>query len=50
MAALGDGARRMSAREFYSEVTGVSEEIRARLAAFKKRQEKNRPFEEKLKI
>ena len=49
MAALGDGARRMSAREFYSEVTGVSEEIRARLAAFKKRQEKNRPFEEKLK-
>ena len=50
MAALGDGARRMSAREFYSEVTGVSEEIRARLAAFKKRQEKNRPFEGKLKI
>ncbi len=50
MAALGDGARRMSAREFYSEVTGVSEEIRARLAAFKNRQEKNRPFEGKLKI
>ncbi len=49
MAALGDGARRMSAREFYAEVTGVSEEIRARLAAYKNRQEKNRPFEEKLR-
>ena len=48
MAALGDGARRMSAREFYGEVTGVSEEIRARLAAYKNRQGKNRPFEGKL--
>lgn len=49
MAALGDGARRMSAREFYTEVTGVSEEIRAKLASQKGRAEKNRPFEEKLK-
>ena len=49
MAALGDGARRMSAREFYTEVTGVSEEIRAKLDAQKGRVEKNRPFEEKLK-
>ena len=49
MAALGDGARRMSAREFYTEVTGVSEEIRAKLDAQKDRVEKNRPFEEKLK-
>lgn len=50
MAALGDGARRMSAREFYTEVTAVSEEIRAKLDAQKGRVEKNRPFEEKLKI
>lgn len=49
MAALGDGARRMSAREFYTEVTGVSQEIRAKLASQKGRAEKNRPFEEKLK-
>lgn len=49
MAALGDGARRMSAREFYTEVTAVSEEIRAKLDAQKGRVEKNRPFEEKLK-
>ena len=49
MAALGDGARRMSARGFYGEVTGVSEEIRARLAVYKNRQEKNRPFEEKFR-
>lgn len=49
MAALGDGARRMSAREFYGEATGVSEEIRAKLAAQKGRVGKNRPFEEKLK-
>lgn len=49
MAALGDGARRMSAREFYTEVTGVSQEIRAKLAAQKGRAEKNRQFEEKLK-
>lgn len=46
MTALGDGARRMSSREFYQEVTGVSEEIREKL----KRQTvlKNRPFEGKL--
>ena len=50
MAALGDGARRMSARDFYTEVTAVSEEIRAKLDAQKDRVEKNRPFEEKLKI
>ena len=50
MAALGDGARRMSARDFYTEVTAVSEEIRAKLDAQKGRVEKNRPFEEKLKI
>lgn len=48
MAALGDGARRLSAREFYAEVTGVSEEIRARLQVHKGRLEKNRPFEGKL--
>lgn len=48
MAALGDGARRMSARDFYTEVTAVSEEIRAKLAARKNSQEKNRPFEGKL--
>ncbi|MGN0735079.1 MAG: NYN domain-containing protein [Anaerovoracaceae bacterium] len=49
MAALGDGARRISSREFYTEVTGVSEEIRTRLAAYKNSQEKNRPFEGKLR-
>ena len=49
MAALGDGARRMSARDFYTEVTAVSEEIRAKLDAQKGRVGKNRPFEEKLK-
>lgn len=48
MAALGDGARRLSAREFYAEVTGVSEEIRARLSVQKGSLEKNRPFEGKL--
>ena len=48
MAALGDGARRMSAREFHAEVTGVSEEIRTMLADQKIRAEKNRPFEGKL--
>ena len=40
----------MSARDFYTEVTAVSEEIRAKLDAQKGRVEKNRPFEEKLKI
>ena len=43
MAALGDGAMRMSAREFFSEVANVSEEIRARLN--KQKTSKNRPFE-----
>ena len=31
MAALGDGALRMSAREFYQEVTDASQEIREKL-------------------
>ena len=47
MAALGDGAFRMSAREFRQEVLNTSEEIRQKLAGGKK--EKNRPFEELLK-
>ena len=47
MAAFGDGAKRLSSRDFYAEVAGTSEEIRAKLA----RQEfsKNRPFEEAFK-
>ncbi len=36
MAALGDGALRISAREFYSHVTEVSEEIRKKLNNMKK--------------
>ncbi len=43
MAALGDGAARFSAREFYAEVAGASEEIRAKLAA--QRKERNLPFQ-----
>ena len=43
MAALGDGAMRMSAREFFSEVANVSEEIRTKLN--KQKTSKNRPFE-----
>ena len=46
MAAMGDGAVRMSAREFYQEVMAVSEEIRQKLQ--KQRPERNRPFEGKL--
>ena len=46
MAALGDGAARMSAREFRAEVLSTSEEIRQKLAGQKT--EKNRPFEGKL--
>ena len=46
MAALGDGAARMSAREFRAEVLSTSEEIRQKLA--KQCLEKNRPFEGKL--
>ena len=46
MAALGDGAARMSAREFRAEVLSTSEEIRQKLAGQKA--EKNRPFEGKL--
>ncbi len=44
MAALGDGAMRMSAREFYAEVLNTSEEIRSKLS--KQKAPKNRPFEE----
>ena len=43
MAALGDGAMRMSAREFFTEVMSVSEEIREKLD--KQKSSKNRPFE-----
>lgn len=46
MAAMGDGAVRMSSREFYQEVMAVSEEIRQKLQ--KQRPERNRPFEGKL--
>lgn len=44
MAALGDGAMRMSAREFFAEVMNTSEEIRLKLD--KQKMSKNRPFEE----
>ena len=44
MAALGDGAARFSAREFYAEVAGASAEIRAKLAA--QRKERNLPFQD----
>lgn len=43
MAALGDGAKRLSSGEFYREVTGASEEIRKKLE--KQRISRNRPFE-----
>lgn len=43
MAALGDGALRTSAREFYTEVIGTSQEIKEKLQ--KQRVTKNRPFE-----
>lgn len=46
MAAIGDGAYRMSAREFYQDVMSTSEEIRKTLSAQTK--EKFRPFEGKL--
>ena len=44
MAALGDGAARFSSREFYAEVAGASEEIRAKLAA--QRKTRNLPFQD----
>ena len=44
MAALGDGAARFSAREFYAEVAGTSAEIRGKLAA--QRKERNLPFQD----
>ena len=43
MAALGDGAARMSAREFFAEVSGVDSDIRARLR--RQTVQRNRPFE-----
>ena len=43
MAALGDGAARMSSAEFVQEVTGASEEIRLRLKKLPSL--RNRPFE-----
>lgn len=46
MAALGDGAARMSAREFYAEVSSASEEIRRLLKGQKK--SFNRPLAGKL--
>ncbi|MBR6014966.1 MAG: NYN domain-containing protein, partial [Firmicutes bacterium] len=46
MTAMGDGALRMSAGEFYTEVTGTSEEIRRKLAG--QATATNRPFEGKL--
>lgn len=48
MAALGDGAARMSAREFRTEVLSTSEEIRRKLEGHQRSMEKNRPFEGKL--
>lgn len=45
MAALGDGARRLSSREFYAEVSMASDEIREKLGRQKKIH--NRPFEAK---
>ncbi len=44
MAALGDGAMRMSAREFFAEVMSTLEEIRTKLG--KQNFSKNRPFED----
>ncbi len=44
MAALGDGAQRISAREFYQEVISTSEEIRQKLKGQKLT--KNQPFAE----
>ena len=44
MAALGDGAARFSAREFYAEVAGASAEIRAKLAA--QRKARTLPFQD----
>ena len=43
MAAFGDGAGRMSAREFYLEIAGTTEEIRQKLQ--RQRRNVNRPFE-----
>ena len=45
MAALGDGAKRLSVREFHDEVIATSNEIREKLA--KQKTCRNRPFEGK---
>ncbi len=42
MSAMGDGAGRMSAREFYAELTDTSEEIRQKLS--RQQKSKNNPF------
>lgn len=47
MAAMGDGARRLSSREFYSEVMSTSEEIRDRLKSQTKL--RNQPFADAFK-
>lgn len=46
MAVMGDGAARMSARDFYTEVSGTSEEIRRLLS--RQQRQANRPLEDKL--
>ncbi len=43
MSSLGDGAGRLSARDFYQEVTGTSQEIAGKLKQY--RLSSNRPFE-----
>lgn len=48
MAALGDGAARMSAREFRTEVMSTSSEISKKIAGQRSKLEKNRPFEGKV--
>lgn len=47
MSALGDGARRLSAREFHAEVAETSQEILSKLSEY--RLSANRPFEEVFK-
>ena len=47
MAAMGDGARRLSSREFYNEVMSTSEEIRDRLKSQTKL--RNQPFADAFK-
>ncbi len=47
MAAIGDGARRLSAREFHQEVVNTSEEIREKLK--RQQRSKNQPFAQAFK-